>query len=563
MTVSTRPAVFLLAALLSACAAGGGAQTRQQIENAMAEARALPSTPPPEVSAALIPPAPLADPAELAYREPRFDVAVENIPARAFFMSLAADSPYNVVVSNALEGYITLQLKSVTLPQVMDVMRDAFGYEYRLSGNTYTVQPPSLRTQVFEIDYLNLTRTGMSRTRISSGQSTESGQSSNMQQGGMFPVVTDAPTSQQVSGTRIETDSEAAFWEDLKQSLLAMVGSEDGRNVVVNAQNGVVVVRALPAELRTVEDVLRRMQNIAQRQVILEAKIIEVELRDGFQAGIDWAYLKETSRAGAAGYQHRNASAGEAPARLSDLGIGNGVFEPFNPTRGLGSRPFGGAFSAALYYRNFNAFVELLETQGRTQVLSSPRVATVNNQKAVIKVGSDEFFVTGVTSQTTTGGASSNSNRNIILTPFFSGIALDVTPQISANGEVILHIHPTVSEVTDQTKSFTVGGLEESLPLALSSVRESDSVIRTRSGDVVVIGGMMKDSSSSNSGGIPGLARIPGLGNLFKRRSESGRKSELVILLRATVINSEEDWHREGVAADERLRALSEAGGAR
>lgn len=552
-----RPLLTLAAALLTACSSTGGVQPGRNAADIVADAAKAPAAPPPEVAAALLPPATGISTASAA-QEPRFDVSVENVPARAFFMSLANDTPYNIVVGNELFGSISLQMRAASVPEVMDVVREVFGYEYQRSGNTFMVKPAELRTQIFEVNYLNVKRTGNSRTRVSSGQSTETDINSDTQQSGIAQTVTDSANTKETSGTRIETDSEASFWEGLEKSLNAMVGMANGRSVVVNPLSGVVIVHALPAELRSVSDVIQRMQSIATRQVILEAKIVEVELRDGFQSGIDWALLRDNARSSALIGQHGAPGTGETPTRILDLLDGNGNFVPFTTNGGLGSNPFGGAFSAALTYHDFAAFVELLETQGRTQVLSSPRVATVNNQKAVIKVGSDEFFVTGVTSSTTTGGSSSNSNRNIILTPFFSGIALDVTPQISEKGEVILHIHPTVSEVTDQTKNFTVGGLDESLPLAFSTVREADSIVRTSSGNVVVIGGMMKDSSSRTSNGIPLLGRIPGFGNLFKHRGESTNKSELVILLRATVVNSDQDWRNEAESSSQRLRELGQ-----
>jgi MSHA biogenesis protein MshL len=174
-------------------------------------------------------------------------------------------------------------------------------------------------------------------------------------------------------------------------------------------------------------------------------------------------------------------------------------------------------------------------------VLSSPRVSTLNNQKAVIKAGSDEFFVTDIASNTVTGTSSATS-RNVELTPFFSGIALDVTPQISAGGEVILHIHPTVSDVTDQTKALTVSGETDSLPLAFSEIRESDSIVKAKSGQIIVIGGLMRNSRRTETFAVPLLGRLPGLGRLFRSERDVENKTELVIMLKPIVVDDDTVW---------------------
>jgi MSHA biogenesis protein MshL len=213
-------------------------------------------------------------------------------------------------------------------------------------------------------------------------------------------------------------------------------------------------------------------------------------------------------------------------------------------------------FALALDLGDFAAFIELLQTQGNVQVLSSPRVSTLNNQKAVIKVGQDEFFVTDITSTATTSAVGTNFFPTIELTPFFSGIALDVTPQISEEGLVTLHIHPSVSDVEDQQKTVTIGTLTQQIPLALSTIRESDSIVRARSGQVVVIGGLMQDSINDRDAATPGLSDVPLVGAAFKHRRKQGFKRELVILLRPIVVASDEVWEGEIQKSGDNLKRL-------
>jgi MSHA biogenesis protein MshL len=213
---------------------------------------------------------------------------------------------------------------------------------------------------------------------------------------------------------------------------------------------------------------------------------------------------------------------------------------PGNPINGFATHALGGAFTLAADFTDFNAFIQLLSTEGNTHVLSSPRVSTLDNQKAIIKAGTDQFYVTGVESNTVTGTATSQSN-NVILTPFFSGVALDVTPQIGADGDVLLHIHPIVSVVTNQTVTLQVQGTADVLPLAQSSVRESDSIVRAHSGQVIVIGGLMQEKVDKQAYKTPLLGDIPAVGRLFRSEQDQKSKVELVILLRAQVVNGS-DW---------------------
>lgn len=189
--------------------------------------------------------------------------------------------------------------------------------------------------------------------------------------------------------------------------------------------------------------------------------------------------------------------------------------------------------------------LNFLDTQGDLNVLSSPRVTATNNQKAVIKVGGDEYFVTDISSSDT-GGDNSESGPEIELTPFFSGISLDVTPQIDDDNSVLLHVRPAVIEVQTEEKKIDLGERygTYTLPLAKSSIRESDSVIHAQSGDVVVIGGLMKTATTDQVSKVPMLGDIPGLGHLFRNVAKKTQKTELVILLKPSVVG-EQTWQQE------------------
>ncbi len=185
----------------------------------------------------------------------------------------------------------------------------------------------------------------------------------------------------------------------------------------------------------------------------------------------------------------------------------------------------------------------MLQTQGNVQVLSSPRITATNNQKAVIKVGQDEYFVTEVSSTTTTG-TSTTTTPEIQLTPFFSGIALDVTPQINGNGEVILHVHPSVTVTAEQVKQIRLNNEDIILPLAQSSVRESDTIIRAHSGEIVVLGGLIESRKTDKESKTPLLGDIPFLGELFKSKSQTTQKSELVIMLKP-IVTGQDAWQEQ------------------
>jgi len=481
--------------------------------------------------------------------EPRFSVQAKQMPAADFFAQLTNDSPYSLVVHPDVRGSISVNLRDVTLQETLDVVQDIYGYDIRKEGRVFRVYPVGLRTETLTLDYLALRRHGISQTQITAGGVVDSNSNNRGQSGSNFnnnhnsgrdyinnqgfqnSNSNNSALGSGQAGSSISTTSETDFWQGLQEILQGIIGTGEGRHVVVSAQAGLATIRALPVEIRAAQDFLQAAQTSLQRQVVLEARIVEVTLSDQYQQGVDWSRI--TSK------------------------IGNGVTELSFSGANIDSGNLGGVLGLSFSNQTFGGMVELLSTQGQVQVLSSPRVTATNNQKAVIKIGEDEYFVTDISTTTVTGTATT-STPNIQLTPFFSGIALDVTPQIGESGQITLHIHPSVTETTEQEKVISLNNERFVLPLARSNIRESDTIIRARDGEVVIIGGLMQTGYSEDVSSVPFLGSIPFLGELFTNRRQTETKKELVIMLRPTIVGAE-TWDTELERSRDLLRRWYEA----
>lgn len=478
-------------------------------------------------------------PQAISMPEARLRIAAHDVDAVEFFGSLFKGSRYSVAVHPGVAGQISVELKDVTLTEVLAVVGDMYGFDVQRKGNVFHVYPAGLRTETIPVNYLMMSRRGLSRTSVSTGGVTANDNNGNSNS---FDNANNSTNNNSTSnrssngssnsdsnGTRIETDTNSDYWTDLRDTLQTLIGSGDGRAVITSPQAGLVTIRAYPKELKAVREFLNQSESHLKRQVVLEARILEVALNEGYEQGVDWSGLS------ASWDGNKGITGGGSLTPSTIANTPNQIFSAL-----------GGGAGFKISDGNFNVAVNLLKTQGDVNTLSSPRVTATNNQKAVIKVGTDEYFVTNASTTTTTSGTSAPIvTPNVELTPFFSGIALDVTPQIDEEGKVLLHIHPSVIDTEEQKKTIDVGTADPLiLPLAKSSIRESDTVVQANNGDIIVIGGLMKTDKQEIVSKVPLLGDIPWVGEAFTNRRESTKKVELVILLKPTVVEKD-TWQNE------------------
>ncbi|WP_339857068.1 type II secretion system protein GspD [Pseudohongiella acticola] len=499
----------------------------------------------------------------------RFNVVASRESAQNFFDNLVAGTDYGVMVSPQVGGEISINLPNVTIDEVMQAVQETYGYQISRRDNIYQIRPPGMQTRIFNIDYLDVARSGSSSVQVTSGASGSGGGSSGGIGGGGGGVSGGGGGlgggggglggggtgggGGAGGGGQVSTDTETDFWDSIQETLEEMLqntvaqssggsgvlaGLEGGAGaavdtsrVIVQPQVGLIMVTADPRDLDRVAEYLERTQDILSREVTIQVQFLEVVLNKGFQTAIDFDTF---------GPGGLTASDNEVNAAFGGGNNGSSIDAISNP------------LAVVTNFTDFDAVFRILESRGTTQVLSSPSLKVMNNQKAVFQDGDSEFFQTGVGSSVISTGTSTTQTSGNNLQSFFSGISMDITPQISDNGIITLHVHPTITTVTEQTKQIA----GEQVPLARPSVRELDSIIRAHDGRIVVLGGLAYERSLDDAAGVPVANDIPLVGGVFDQRRRTTVKSEFIILLRPLIANdlSEQRLIREGNERLQRLR---------
>ena len=554
----------------------------------------------------------------------RFDLTVSDAPAASVFNALVSGTRYSMLVPPGVTGTISVNLKDVTLREALDAIRELYGYEYRVEGTRIFIQPSGIHARVFQVNYLAGQRRGLSQVRVSSNMDTTVSSTTNGTAGmigntggiGGMGGLAGALGGQGLIGgvpsrdsTRVTTSQDALFWTDLCEALTAIVfppgrantaqpaivstpglGSMQGaderqreacnrrfedqagvRSIVVSPHSGVVVVRATASELRAVSSYLRATRVAVERQVMLEAKIVEVTLAEQFQSGVNWAIFGHSGGVGqltrplasprvATSFESRNPSLANATSTTDTTLSARTVATAALADQLIGG-PGGAVTGLAVASSNFAALLTFLESQGSVQVLSSPRVATLNNQKAVLKVGQDQLFVSDVEVTPPTLNAVGATTTRPTIAPrfstYFSGIVLDVTPQIDDRGNITLHIHPTINDVTTSIINMDLGESQNvNVPTARNTIRETDTIVRVGDGSIVAIGGLMRTEVNDVRGGAPGVPDSGLTGFLLRSTNRVVEKKELVMLIKPTIIDSDSDWDQDLNESRARLDAL-------
>jgi len=503
-------------------------------------------------------------------KEPVYSIVVYDTPVKEVLFAIARDSKLNVDIHPAIQGRVTLNAVDQTLPAILERLSKQVDLTYSVKGNVLTITPDQPVLRSYKVDYVNINRDttgfiGAAAEIAGIGQGASASAGSTQSTGGS------GSRSSNSSRTAVTSEAKNHLWESLiqnikdllaetdKEVIVTRFGSLEGSevkaadkkvddkaaadakelrkeqqseyktllaaNVIANPETGVISVRATNKQHEKVQEFIDKVMNSARKQVLIEATIVEVVLKDSFQTGIDWSRLgRSGTGSGFTFSQELNATRFNPGALTNRATSDNGgiVAGYFNPISPLG---------------NIAASISLLQQFGDTKVLSSPKLMVLNNQTAVLKVVRNFVYFTiqsQISQATAAGGANLQATTSTPQTVPI-GVVMSVTPQISEMSSVNLNVRPTISRLFGEGKADPTN---EKNIIPEIEVREMESMLQITSGNTAVLGGLMQDEIQKNSDRVPGLSKVPGIGKAFTGRDDLNRKTELVIFLRPTVITS-------------------------
>jgi len=473
--------------------------------------------------------------------EKLFSFFARDASMQDVLLAFSRESDLNIVIDPEVSGKVTIDLKRVTLREALDAILFPLGWTYQIDGRFIRITRPQMETRLFTLNYITTKRTGKRDVYASTGGGIQAAGTTIGQQG----IVSTGSTRAGYSD--LTSTDEMDMWREIQGGLEAIIfGSVDerektgdkekttltrvdgkGKKLVINKSTGVILVTDYPINLNKVASYLEMNEGSSQRQVTIQAKIMEVILSDEYRAGINWKVVEGlprsvnlswglTDKAGTTGY----------PGGTS--GSTSGTTSTTIPTPGIFNiKPLGGTFAIGALGAEvaLSDIIEAIAEQGNVKILSNPTLSTLNNQKAMIRVGDqDVFFIVGAVA------TESTVTQTIQPVTIDIGIILDVTPQIAEDGTILMSIHPSI---THKTGEKTSPDGKNTFPLL--SVRETDTTVRVRDGQTIIIAGLMAERKENTSIGVPLLRSIPLLGHLFKYKSEEKRNAELVIMITPTV----------------------------
>jgi general secretion pathway protein D len=441
-----------------------------------------------------------------------FTVVVSGIPANELLFALARDARLNLDIDPEISSKVSINAIDQTLPQILRRISRQVSLRYYMDGPNLVVEKDKPFTRVYKIDYLNMTRSASSNVQMSTKIASTGTVAESSSGGGSD------------SSTTVTNDSSNNFWDTLEANLLVLATTDEFTGIVIShRESGVISVRTTSAAHEDIQRFVDRVINSARKQVLIEATVVEVRLSDEFQGGVDW----------------------------SSITNGNGwdITQSVLATTGLGGLPTTPPFTQAIFSDTNSSgdvttvAIKALDSFGDVSVMSSPKIMALNNQTSILKVVDNRVYFS-TESDVVTNNNIATTNFTVTIHTVPVGFVMSVTPFITDNDEVILNIRPSISRIlrfVDQPQQIDPAtGLPASTANSVPEiqVREMESVLRVRSGNTAVIGGLMTDEASRDSTGIPVLHDVPGAGFLFGAKTQELRKTELVIFLRPRVIDN-------------------------